>query len=478
MKPRIQRRLIRTLSVLTVGFVGLMAVVLNAFVIHAAKVRRFATEAYPLFAQNFEWSFAYIAIFSFFTLSIVTGIVLWRNLQPLRKIVSALNHEEGYIEDEKILTRSDEFGFLAQKINAMAGKASDEQYFLGECHKERKALIEGLEEGVILFNGNLQAVVTNRSAQKILKVPKKDLIGKGFHELTDCLPAALWKQIQRMLSRSQETQSVLSEVAVTNEHVILRVCPVPGASGVVLTLRDDAVEHQVSEMGRDFIANASHELRTPITIIRGFAETLRDIDEISSDMLEGILEKIIRNCNRMNHLVANLLTLADLDSENAGALQETDIVSLVDDCNRNLLLIHPETFIEILHNKEQIEIPLNGDLFGLALTNLLQNAVKYSEGNASIRVTVEDRENEVVIKIADKGIGIPPQDLPHVFDRFYTVDKAHSRSMGGAGLGLSIVRRIVEKHRGTIHVSSVHNQGTTFTILIPKELSGTSAATC
>ena len=474
MKPRVQRRLIRTLSILTVGFVGLMAVMLNAFVIHAAKIKLFAAEAYPLFAQNFEWSFAYVAIFSFFTLSIVTGIVLWRNLQPLRQIVSALTDDDGYIEDEKLLTRRDEFGFLAQKINILSGKASDEQLLLNECYRERKALIEGLEEGVVLFNGDQVALVANRSAQKILKVPKKDLIGKNFHEMTGNLPPSLWKQIERMLNRSQETQSVISEVSATNEHVIFRVCPVPGSKGIVLTLRDDASEHKVSEMGRDFIANASHELRTPITIIRGFAETLRDIDEISSDMLEGILEKIIRNCKRMNHLVANLLTLADLDDANPGTLYETDIVTLVDDCNRNLLLIHPDTFLEILHNKEHIVLPLNGDLFGLALTNLLQNAVKYSDGNASIRITVEDRENEVLIKIADKGVGIPQQDLPHIFDRFYTVDKAHSRSLGGAGLGLSIVRRIVEKHRGTIHASSVKNQGTTFTILLPKQLSAVS----
>ncbi len=471
---RVQKKLIRNLFFIGSLFVFLMGVALNGFVVHAANVKRFASEAFPLLAQNFEWIFGALAIFLFCTLVIAIGITFWRNLKPLQKILAALEQEETFIEDERLLLRSDEFGFIARKINALSEKATDEEYLLSECHKERKALVEGLDEGVVLFNEDLKAILSNRSAQKILKVPKKDLVSKNFQELTDSLPAQLFKQIHRMLRRSLETLSVHTEIAAIGGHISLRACPVPSGKGVVLTLRDSASEHKLMEMGRDFIANASHEMRTPITIIRGFAETLNDLSEIPPNMLEGILEKIMRNCDRMNHLVAHLLTLADLDGESRIRLQETDLVSLVDNCNHILLTLHPDTFIEILHNKEAIELPMDGNLFELAITNLLQNAVKYSEGNASIRVTIEGREKDVLIKIADKGIGIPTADLPHIFGRFYTVNKAHSRSLGGAGLGLSIVRRIVEKHNGTIHASSVQGQGTTFSIVLPKS----PAATC
>jgi len=187
-------------------------------------------------------------------------------------------------------------------------------------------------------------------------------------------------------------------------------------------------------------------------------------------MLEDFTEKIVRNCQRMDNLVKNLLTLADLDYLPTVRLQECDLVALVDNCSHTLLALHPKVSIEALQSKEVIMIPADPDLFELALMNLLENAVKYSESPACITITIEDFPEQVRLTIADKGRGIAEHDLDSIFDRFYTVDKAHSRKLGGAGLGLSIVKAIITKHDGTIHVTSRLGEGAEFCLAFQKAI--------
>jgi signal transduction histidine kinase len=225
--------------------------------------------------------------------------------------------------------------------------------------------------------------------------------------------------------------------------------------------------NKVLEMGKDFAANASHELRTPITIIRGFAETLQDLPELPRDMVVDIIEKIVRNCQRMDTLVKNLLTLADLENLPDSRFKECDLVVLAETCRQVVLVVYETAQTTIEKNSESITIAADPDILELAIINLLDNAAKYSNPPAKITIKLEQEGDEACISISDQGIGIPPADLEHIFERFYTVDKARSRRLGGAGLGLSIVRTIVEKHHGTISVTSMVGIGTTFFIRLP-----------
>ena len=224
-------------------------------------------------------------------------------------------------------------------------------------------------------------------------------------------------------------------------------------------------------MGKDFVANASHELRTPITIIRGFAETLQDLPEISQEMLADITEKIVRNCQRMDTLVKNLLTLADIENIPETRFKPCNLSALIDNCIHLLLSIYPDAQIHIEKNREEIFVSADSDLLELALMNLFDNAAKYSRPPAEISISLHQEGDEVKISISDRGIGIPEADLEHIFERFYTVNKAHSRRLGGAGLGLSIVKNIIDKHDGSITAESVLGKGTTFTIILPTRLS-------
>lgn len=221
------------------------------------------------------------------------------------------------------------------------------------------------------------------------------------------------------------------------------------------------------DVGRDFVANASHELRTPITIIKGFLETMRDMPEISQDLFNEILTKMLRSCERMESLVKSLLILADLENCPKGGFEDCDMVQIVDEVSYNLISLHQQATIETYLKDEKIRIWANTDLMELALRNLLENAVKYSKGLPRIVIRLEVTETTCRIRVRDEGMGIPQKDLPHLFDRFYTVDKTHSRRLGGAGLGLSIVKKIVENHKGTIRVDSTYQEWTEFVMELP-----------
>ncbi|MBM3195564.1 MAG: GHKL domain-containing protein [Chlamydiae bacterium] len=227
------------------------------------------------------------------------------------------------------------------------------------------------------------------------------------------------------------------------------------------------LRQQRLDVGRDFVANASHELRTPITIIKGFLETMRDMPEISQDLFNEIMTKMLRSCERMESLVKSLLLLADLENCPKGGFEDCDLVHVIDEVSYNLISIHQEATIETYLKDSSIRIWANTDLLELALRNLLENAVKYSKGAARIAIRLEVSETSCKIRIKDEGLGIPQKDLPHLFDRFYTVDKTHSRRLGGAGLGLSIVKKIVENHKGNISVFSKYQEWTEFVMELP-----------
>ncbi len=332
---------------------------------------------------------------------------------------------------------------------------------------EKVDLLDHLQEGVILIDNALEVVYINAKGNAILAIDN-ECIGESVFALKSEKNAFLLKHIQSLLHSAKEQHLPLMYTQEKTRKVYeLRLCHLEG--GRFLVLIDDRSEHHYEDIGRDFIANASHELRTPITIIKGFTETLCDLSQISEAMLEDILEKILRNCERMDNLVKNLLTLADVDHIPKERFQTCDLVALIDNCNQTLLVSHPTVCIESLHSHDIISVLADPDFLELAIMNLLENAVKYSSPQETVCITVilEQEEEGVFLRIQDQGQGIPKQAINHIFRRFYTVDKSHSRQLGGAGLGLSIVQRIIECHKGKITVDSSVGKGSTFTLQFP-----------
>jgi two-component system phosphate regulon sensor histidine kinase PhoR len=313
----------------------------------------------------------------------------------------------------------------------------------------------------------------NFIGSKMTGIPRHTILGKKFPDAEAASHRELLEKCRFLLESCQKKLNMLTDSVSIGEnnklYLDLIAAPKAQRNGAILVLQDKSSHYKILEMGKDFVANASHELRTPITIIRGFAETLQDLPELPRDMVVDITEKIVRNCQRMDNLVKNLLTLADLENLPASRFQQCDLVVLAETCRQVVLSVYEDAQIVIEKNLESILVAADPDILELAILNLLDNAAKYSNPPGQITIRLDHEGEGESISISDQGIGIPPADLEHIFERFYTVDKARSRRLGGAGLGLSIVRTIIEKHHGTISVTSAVGEGTTFSIRLPMQ---------
>nr|NGX55554.1 Alkaline phosphatase synthesis sensor protein PhoR [Chlamydiota bacterium] len=327
------------------------------------------------------------------------------------------------------------------------------------------AILESLGEGVVAIDPMMTVTYINKIAADFLGVEKEILLGKSF---------ALSKQPQchQLIHEAQSKGEVATAVLVTDKKPkrYLDAIAVPrGEAGAIMVLQDKTSLHKIIDLGRDLIANTSHELKTPITIIRGFAETLHDHPELSREVTQEITTMMVANCQRMDTLVKNLLALAAVEEGLPLArLQECDLVDLIEQAKLSIQAIHPTAKIEIApKGEEPFVLMADSDLFLQAIINLLDNAVKYSKPPAEVTIILERGPHEITLHVRDKGVGMPAEALDHIFERFYAVDKTRSRSLGGSGLGLSIVERIVEKHQGKISVKSIQDEGTTFTLTFP-----------
>jgi two-component system phosphate regulon sensor histidine kinase PhoR len=264
------------------------------------------------------------------------------------------------------------------------------------------------------------------------------------------------------LAHSSARRMQLNAVAVKNEA--------HQTTGAVVLFHDITALRKTDEIRRDFVANVSHELRTPLSILRGYIETLRGDPSTTRAELARILEVMDRHSRRLEVLVEDLLTLAELESGNPN-LQLGDV--RVTDFFKTIKTDWMKKFAE---KKLEVEIEVGAELPLLhadetrlqeVLYNLLDNAVKYSQPGGQVRLSAQRRADEIVIAVSDTGIGIPEADLPRVFERFYRADKARSRDLGGTGLGLSIVKHIAQMHGGRAEAESVPQSGTTVRVIIP-----------
>lgn len=424
--------------------------------------------------QQFRLGLYTINTLFMITFLIGVGWIFYRLSRPIRQITDTIRpYAEGQVDalpkielHQKI---SNDFDTLARTLNSLSDKVREQIRFVVDERNEKESILDSLMEGVVALDGEGVVRYTNQTFAKMVGLPRRNLFGHNLAHVHAPKKEPL-ARATTLIKMAQEQGTVVTDSIALEDKVFLDLIVVPKTlkSGAIVVVQDKSSQRQVVEMGKEFIANASHELRTPITIIKGFAETLQDLKEISPSMLSEITEKIVRNCTRMDTLVKNLLTLADLENIPQSRFQQCDLVLLADNCLHHLQLLSPETETKIEKTKDHIVIDADADLLELALMNLLENGIKYSKPPAHLTIHIEDKKKEVLLSVQDQGIGIPPEDVPQIFDRFYTVNKAHSRRLGGAGLGLSIVKTIVERHEGTLTVVSQLDKGTTFTMTLPK----------
>lgn len=426
--------------------------------------------------HDFEMGFIGLSIAVLLLFSCMTWLIINRLTRPIQQIITAIKpYQEGTIHtlpEIKISSARpfDEFDQLALTLNSLSAKIQSHIDTLTLERNEKEAVLESLAEGVIAVDAQMRVSYINNMALKMVGRQRQELLNQDF-------AVAQQHKCYEILAACQNENRILTEILHIKDggnslYLDLIAAPKKGDSGAVLVMQDKTSHYKLMEMRKDFIANASHELKTPITIIRGFAETLHDHPDLPASTCESITKKIVRNCKRMTVLIKDLLALTDIENLSYSRLIECDLDAMVQNCCQTLLDIYPDTMLTI-HKLAEGDLHFTADpsLMEMAIMNLLENAAKYSNPPAHITVTLDKKEHWIELVIADKGIGIPESDLEHIFQRFYTVNKAHSRKLGGSGLGLAIVETVVEKHFGKISVVSKLGEGSSFTILLPEKRS-------
>lgn len=433
--------------------------------------------AFPLqyvneITRQFELGILGTATLVLLLFSLMTWFFIAYLTRPIKEILAAIKpYQEGLSDtvpeiDLKTTGRTDEFGTLASTLNSLSIRIGNQIRSLTRERNEKNSILESLVEGVIAVDSNMVVEYANPMALKILRLMPHEILHTPF------IPE-MQNTCYEMLYRCQEDNMIITETMELKEegekmYLNLVAAPIKEGSGAILILQDTTEHHKIIEMRKDFIANASHELKTPITIIRGFAETLHDNPDLGGDIYREITGKIVKNCERMTLIIKDLLTITDIERLPLSRLHECDLAEIVEGSVESARDAYPDVSIEI-DRKNDRTFHANADphLIDLAMINLLTNAAKYSNPPVKIVVKLDYEENWITISVADNGIGIPKEDIEHIFQRFYTVDKARSQKVGGSGLGLSIVETVAAKHFGKVTVKSELGSGSTFTIYLP-----------
>ncbi len=392
--------------------------------------------------------------------------------RPIRQMVMAAQQIAQEKFSQKIKIESyDELKTLAESLNTMSTKLESRFRTIQEEKQQLETILSSMTEGVMVLDNKGKITLTNSPFKKMLDLTV-DPIGRSPMELIR--NPEITEALMGGLKTGKPFQKEI--ILAGNGSKVIRLYAAPlqrngVVEGLVTVFHDISDLRTLEQIRRDFVANVSHELRTPLTTVHGFAETLLDGALLDKEVSRKFVENIYSQTQRMTELVEDLLCLSRIESGKAE--MKFEFYNLIDSLESAMDILSPKA------SRQKIEIqtllPLKpvmvmGDrrYIEQMLTNLLDNAVKFSNPPNKVLAEIRDMEQEVEIKISDSGVGIPSEDLPRIFERFYRVDKSRSVEIEGTGLGLAIVKHIVDAHRGTICVESTLGKGTTFIVTLPK----------
>lgn len=369
-------------------------------------------------------------------------------------------------------TRIEEFGYLANDFSAL-----NEQLRLqvSESAAERgklEAVLRNISAGVMVTDTEGRIIMLNDAAQGILGVGPRKAEGRRLIEIFSS------RELDQAVMRALGGRSVDEEIKVFYPRRMimhLKSSAVMDTEGrvaaVVSTIEDATALKRLHQVRQDFVANVSHELRTPVASIKALTDSLLNGAMEEEETARRFLEDLEREVARLSGLIEDLLALSRLeDKETRLRLEDLRAEELFAECLEAKSKLS-EDYSLTLQTKMTEDVSLKADhrLLLSALNNLLDNAIKYNREGGSVSLSASVEDDGVMLQVSDTGIGIPREELPRIFERFYRVDKARSRETGGTGLGLSIVRHVVELHGGTVEVDSVEGEGSVFTLHFPSD---------
>ena len=382
---------------------------------------------------------------------------------------------EGNYTGEVKIYSDDELGQLGQAINDLSFKIKEAQESTESERQRLDSVLRHMSDGVIATDRRGRIVIMNTAALDILNLKSEKVIGIPLLEI---LPLEERVTFRELLETQQERLIHLEEdgedsMIQCEFSVIQRESGF--ISGLVCVLTDVTEQQKIERERRNFVSNVSHELRTPLTSIKSYTEALVDGAWENKEIAPGFLNVIETETDRMMRMITDLLNLSRMDQNRFGLEKEF--------INMNELVVHIVNRFEMVLQSEpyrdknyriltditqrDLWVELDQDKITQVLDNIINNAIKYSPDGGRIIVRLMETHTDIIVSVSDEGLGIARKDIPHLFDRFYRVDKARSRAMGGSGLGLAIAQEVVQLHGGKIWVNSIENKGSTFFVSLP-----------
>lgn len=386
---------------------------------------------------------------------------------------AAIRLAEGDYNTRTYEDQHKELGLLGRSINVLAYNLQQLSRRHQTQQEQMAALIDHMGSALLFMNVRGDVELVNQTTEQVFRVTSKELIGKPYYEVLPSQGLISFLQSVYMTEKKQRSQINWTENYITKVYDVYGA-PVLAKSGrlrgVTVVLHDITEQKKLEQVRKDFVANVSHELKTPVTSIKGFAETLIDgalADPVASKQFSEIIWK---ESDRLQMLIIDLLELSKI--ENAQFQLNVEQISLREITEEAVALLDSKAVEKEmdLSVKETGSSIIEGDSQRLKqiIINLVTNAIAYTQSGGSVEVSLIEKKEAVELHVKDTGIGIQPQETQRIFERFYRVDRARSRNSGGTGLGLAIVKHLAEAHFAKLEVESEEGIGTTFIVSFPK----------
>ena len=369
-----------------------------------------------------------------------------------------------------------ELGELSRNFNEMIGIMNSKIEEVEYNHLQMTSILKSISHGILAIDIDGNIMLINEEAKRILKCDKCETIeGKNINHIIK--EKIILKEIL-LFKGSKESK----HIEITNDDEIvysINLDPIYLQDvdnviiGSIINIKDITEKVKLENMRTDFVANVSHELKTPLTSISGFVETLKlneNIDLATRNRFLGIIES---ESDRLKRLIEDILLLSSIENTESRVLEKINLYETFNAVKDMLSYIAESKNIDFKYEflETSLYVSSNRDYIKQIYLNLIENAIKYTPANGQVRVVVDSNDKDIIIKVKDNGIGIPKEDINRIFERFYRVDKARSRDVGGTGLGLAITKHIVKSLNGKIEVKSQLNKGSEFIVTIPKKIS-------
>ena len=427
-------------------------------------------------AMNRLWFSLSIALGLMFLIAAIASTMLARSItRPIDSIMNVTSRLRKNDYSSRVNTEAKgEIGDLSQSINALAASLQRQMKEIEENEQQLTSIISNMVSGVMLVNQDGKVVLLNSAMERFLSQHKGNLIGQPYEKVGERF--ALSPHIHAVFETNEKVHEEVHSYYPQERIMDAHLAPYYGQGwqqrGVIVVLHDITEIRRLEKMRSDFVANVSHELKTPVTSVRGFSETLMSGEVTDEETTKQFLKIIHDESQRLDRLIRDLLNLSKIERQKMPLNLETlNMTALVHEVSVTLQGAVEEKRTRLVLPDPSKDVYLQGDEDRLRqiILNLVGNGINYTAEGGTVTVSLKENVEKVRLIIKDDGIGIPEESLPRIFERFYRVDRARSRHSGGTGLGLAIVKHLIESHHGEIEVESREGEGTTFTVILPKK---------